>query len=317
VSLKTASRAMNGEYGVAAATAARVREAARDMGFRPNHLARSLAAGGPSAAVGLVLSSVSDPVFAAISGAVERVFAPRELQLLSASHGDDPERQRCIVRTFVERRLDAIVLVPAPGDASYLVDEIHHGLVVVAVDRPLEGVDADAGVVDNRGGAGEAVARLAARGHRRIAAIGVDGRLWTVRERFAGYLAGLESAGLACDPDLVDLDCGDVAGTACAVRRVLQFADPPTAVVALQFAAGRGAVHAVHETGTALDVAVFDEPVETDLLLTPPVVVVESGPDRLGTLGATMALERLDGWRGPSRRVVLPPLYRVTTAASA
>mgnify|MGYP002385137126 CR=1 FL=1 len=45
VSLKTASRAMNGEYGVAAATSARVHAAARALGFRPNHLARALAAG--------------------------------------------------------------------------------------------------------------------------------------------------------------------------------------------------------------------------------------------------------------------------------
>jgi len=314
VSLKTASRALNGEYGVAAATSARVHDAARDLGFRPNHLARSLAAGGPSAAVGLVLSSVSDPFFAAISGAVECVFAPRELQLLSASHGDDPERQRTIVRTFVERRLDAIVLVPAPGDASYLAAEIDHGLVVVAVDRPADGVDVDTCVVDNRGGAAEAVARLVARGHRRIAAVGVDHRLWTLRERFAGYRQGLAAAGLPLDDALVDLDCRDAAGADRTVRRLTALADPPTALLAVQFMAGRGVVHAVRATGVPLDVAVFDEPVDTDLLLTPPVVVVASGPDRLGALGATMALERLDGWAGPGRHVVLPPLYRGSPA---
>jgi LacI family transcriptional regulator, galactose operon repressor len=309
VSLKTASRAVNGEYGVAESTASRVREAARELGFRPNHLARSLAAGGPSAAVGLVLSAVSDPFIAAISGAVESVLAPRDLQLLSASHGDDPDRQRVIVRTFVERRLDAVIIVPAPGDASYLRTEIDHGLVVVAIDRPLEGVDVDTGVVDNRAGAEEAVARLVARGHRRIAALGNDGRLWTLGERFLGYRGGLDAAGLPFDPDLVDLNCGDAEGAARAVRRMLALDAPPTAVFAAQHMAGRGTVRVVHQTGVPLDVAVFDELVDTDLLVTPPVVVVASGPDRLGTVGATMVIERLDGYVGKGRRVVLPPLF--------
>src|SRR5262245_55641706 len=43
VSLKTASRALNGEYGVAESTAERVHEAARELGFRLNRLARGLA----------------------------------------------------------------------------------------------------------------------------------------------------------------------------------------------------------------------------------------------------------------------------------
>jgi LacI family transcriptional regulator len=309
VSLKTASRAVNGEYGVSEATAERVRVAARELGFRPNHLARSLAAGTPSAAVGLVISSVSDPFIAAISGAVEEVLAPRDLQLLSASHGDDPDRQRRIVRTFVERRLDALIVVPAPGDASYLQSEIDHGLVVVAIDRPLDGVGADAGLVDNRIGAQEGIARLVARGHRRIAALGNDGRLWTLVERHEGYRAGLATAGLPYDPEIVDLDCRDAAGAEVTLTRMLALPDPPTAVFAAQHMAGRGTVRTMTRAGITLDVAVFDELVDTDLLITQPVVVIASGPDRLGHLGATMALERLDGLIAPPRSVVLPPLF--------
>jgi LacI family transcriptional regulator len=309
VSLKTASRAVNGEYGVSQATATRVLEAARELGFRPNQLARSLAAGGPSAAVGLVISSVSDPFIAAVAGAVETVLAPRELQLLSASHGDDAERQRRIVRTFVERRLDALIIIPAPGDARYLQAEIDHGLVVVAIDRPLDGVDVDTAVVDNQIGAAEAVARLTARGHRRIAALGTDGRLWTLQQRLAGYRTGLETAGLPYDPSIVELSSGDAAGAEHTLHRMLALPDPPTAVFAAQHMAGRGTVRAMNRVGVDLDLAVFDELVDTDLLITPPVVVVASGPDRLGHLAATMVMERLDGLEVPPRSVTLPPLF--------
>jgi LacI family transcriptional regulator len=309
VSLKTASRALNGEYGVAEATAGRVLTAARELGFRPNQMARSLAAGGPSAAVGLVLPAVSDPFIAALSGAVEELLWPRQLQLLLASHGDDAERQRLIVRTFVERRVDGLIIVPAPGDAGYLRSEIEHGLAVVAVDRPLHGVQVDTAVVDNRAGAAEAVARLAGLGHRRIAALGNDSRLWTLQERYAGYCTGLAAAGLPLDPAVVDLDCRTADAAEAALRRMLGLTDPPSAVFAAQHMAGRGAVRVVHRTGVPLIAAVFDELIDTDLLVNPPVVVVASGPDRLGHLAARMLTERLDGLAGPARTVVLTPQF--------
>ena len=308
VSLKTASRALNGEYGVAEGTARKVLDASRELGFRPNGLARSLAGGGPSAAVGLVLPNVSDPFVAAVVGAVEDVLAPRELQLITASHGDDGERQRKIIRMLVERRVDALVVLPAPGDCGYLRREIDHGLVVVALDRPLAGVDVDRVTVDNLDGSRQAVARLLAAGHRRVAVLGTDGRLWTLERRYAGYLQALADAGLPEDGELVGLFTHDSAGAQRAVEAMLALPDPPTAVFAAQHMAGRGAMRAIRQAGAALDLAVFDEMVDTDLLVTLPVVVAASGPDRLGALAATMTLERLDGYRGAARDVVLPAL---------
>jgi len=309
VSLKTASRAMNGEYGVAETTAARVLEAARALGFRPNQLARSLAAGGASAAVGLVISSVSDPFIAAVVGAVEAVLAPRDLQLITASHHDDADLQRRIVRTLVERRVDALIVIPAPGDAGYLQPEIDHGLLVVSIDRPLKGVQVDTVVVDNPAGAAGAVQKLAARGHHRIALLGNDERLWTLQRRSDGYRTGLAERELVLDPALIELNCVDASGAERMVQRLLGLTDPPTAVFAAQHMAGRGTMRAMRRSGAQLDLAVFDEMVDTDLLVTPPIVVVASGPDRLGSLGATMVMERLDGLAGAARSVVLEPLF--------
>ncbi|MBL8929059.1 MAG: LacI family DNA-binding transcriptional regulator [Kineosporiaceae bacterium] len=309
VSLKTASRAVNGEYGVAPATAQRVREAARSLGFRPNALARSLAAGGPSAAVGLVIPSVSDPFIAAVVGAVEAVLAPRDLQLITASHHDDPDRQRRIVRTLVERRVDALIVIPAPGQADYLQPEIDHGLVVVAADRPIEGVEVDTVVVDNPAGSAEVVRRLIRRGHRRIAVLGNDERLWTLQQRLSGYHAGLAAEGVDPTPELIEVNCADSALAEVTMLRLLGLDNPPTAVFAIQHTAGRGALRALRAAGIELDLAVFDEMVDTDLLITRPVAIVASGPDRLGSLCASMAIERLDGLDVPARSVMLPPLF--------
>lgn len=309
VSLKTASRVLNGEYGVAAATATRVQEAARELGFRPNHMARTLASRQSSAAVGLVIPDLSDPFFAALAAEVEKNLAPRDLQFMSASHGDDPLRQRRQSRALVDRRADALVVVSAPGDASYLQPEIDHGLVVVAVDRPIDGVSVDTVVVDNEQAARVGVEGMIAAGHRRIAALSVDTVLWTVAERVRGYRHAIEGAGIAGDPRLIRVHCKSVADARAELTAMLSLAEPPTAVLAVKGDVGRAAIRAMLDAGVVLDLTVFDELGDPDLLVIPPSTVVESDPVRLGAAAASMVLERLDGLQGPPREIVMAPLF--------
>ena len=307
VSLKTASRAMNGEYGVAPTTAEKVIAAARSLGFRPNLLARSLASGRPSAAVGLVIPNVADPFFAELVGGVERRLAPRDLQLVIASHHDDPVAQRKIVRALVERRVDALLLVPAPGEASYLQVDIDHGLVVVSLDRPIVGVDVDTVIVDNRSAAAGAVRELIAAGHRRIAFLADNSQLWTMQERMIGYRLALAEADIAEEPALVHPDCANREASERAIAELFALDDPPTAVFAAQNATGREVVRAARAAAVEIPLVVFDEVSDPDLLIAPPQVL-RSDPERLGTTAATMALERLDGLTTAPRVVVQPVL---------
>ena len=251
VSLKTASRALNGEYGVAEATAQRVHEAAGDLGFRLNYLARALATRQTSATVGLVIPTVSDPFFAALAAEVEATLAPRKLGLISASHGDDMTRQRMLTRVLVERRVAALVVVSAPGDSSYLQLDIDHGLAVGAVDRPLVGVSVDTVTIDNRTAARVAVTELVTAGHRRIAVIGFDARLWTMSERYDGYRDALTDAGISLDADLVALSCGDAVQAEMTVTAMLQAAERTDCRLRVAQPVGPGGdpIHAGHRRG--------------------------------------------------------------------
>jgi LacI family transcriptional regulator len=309
VSLKTASRAMNGEYGVAPATAEKVVAAARSLGFRPNLLARSLASGRPSAAVGLVIPNVADPFFGELVGGVERELASRDLQLVIASHHDDPVAERKIVRALVERRVDALLLVPAPGEASYLQEDMDHGLVVVSLDRPIVGVDVDTVIVDNRSAAAGAVRELIAAGHRRIAFLADNSKLWTMQERLIGYRLALAEADIAEAPALVHADCPDRETAERAIGELLALDDPPTAVFAAHNATGREVVRAARAAMIEIPLVVFDEVSDADLLIAPPQVL-RSDPERLGMTAAQMVLARMDGLaRAP--RVVVQPVQRL------
>ena len=75
--------------------------------------------------------------------------------------------------------------------------------MIVAMDRPLEGLDVDTITVDNETGALEVVRRLLAAGHRRVAILAGDVRLWTLARRLDGYMAALAEAGVAVDDALI------------------------------------------------------------------------------------------------------------------
>ncbi len=203
--------------------------------------------------------------------------------------------------------MDGLIIMSAPGPIDYLKPDLAHGLVVVALDRPLERLDVDTVTVDNEAGARGAVERLLAAGHRRIAALALDIRIWTVACRIAAYRSTLIDAGLTVDEALIS-SVMDINDARSAMRRMLAIDDPPTAVLATNHMAGRAAMRAMRDVGTTLDLAVFDSMDDNDLLATPPLVVVASGPDRIGKLAAELMVERLAGLQAPPRHAILTPL---------
>src|SRR3954463_1974613 len=113
VSLKTVSRVINDEPGVAAATADRVVAAISELGFERNDLARSLRQGRTSSTLGLVIEDVANPFYSAVAQAVEAVASARGFLLITASALEDAERERELVGALLRRRVDALLVVPA------------------------------------------------------------------------------------------------------------------------------------------------------------------------------------------------------------
>ena len=142
VSLKTVSRVINAEAGVAPATAERVGEAIAALGFQRNDLARSLRHGLSSSTLGLVIEDVANPFYSTVAQAVETAARERGFLLITASAREDAERERELVGALVGRRVDALLIVPAGPDQSY-AETMRGRTAFVYVDRPPGGLDAD------------------------------------------------------------------------------------------------------------------------------------------------------------------------------
>ncbi len=184
VGIKSVSRVVNGEY-VRPETERVIVAAIEELGFSRNDSA-ALLRQGSTASVGLVLEDIAEPFQSVLTRAVEAVTLANGSILMTASSGEDPGREKQVVRAFCARRVDGLIIVPAAHSHRYLLPDVKAGVATVFVDRPADGIDADTILVDNFEGARDGVAHLLRSGHRAIGFIADTPEIFTAAERLRG-----------------------------------------------------------------------------------------------------------------------------------
>ncbi|MFC8193997.1 LacI family DNA-binding transcriptional regulator [Streptomyces sp. NPDC060006] len=307
VSAKTVSRVLNEDGPASAQTREQVLAAVAKLGFQPNLMARNIRVGGPDTTVGLVIPDLGNPFFGAVARSIEDTVRDRGLTLLMGSSADDPARERALTDKFLARRVSILIVVPSVGaDHAHLKAHRTAGLPVIFLDRPGVGLATDSIVSSNRAGAHNGVAHLLAHGHRRIGFVGdLPPKLYTRRERLAGYRSALHEADIPFDRSLVT-NAHDQQGAEAATARLLGLADPPTALFAGNNIMALGIVAELARSKRK-DVAVvaFDD-VALAEALEPALTVVAQDAEELGRAAATTALSRLDGDRTRTRTITVP-----------
>lgn len=302
VSLKTASRVLSGQPNVREETARRVRDAARTLRFRPNRLARDLRSGAVSTAVGFVIGDLSNPFYTQIAAGAERVLRDHGLELFIATSDEDADRERRVTLTMLERRVQALFVVPVADHHAYLLPEQQLGTPMVFIDRPSADLPADSIVLDNRRAVREATRGLLARGHRRIGLVADRGDVWTAHERVTGFTDAMREAGVA-EWERHVLRAHNVAGARAATRALLAGPDAPTAFFGLNNRITLGILDALADRRNSHAVLGFDDFELAPLL---GVSVIAHDPVDLGRRAAETALDRLAGRSGIPQQIVLP-----------
>jgi LacI family transcriptional regulator len=226
--------------------------------------------------------------------------------VFAGSCDEDAVRERELVGSFRDRRVDGIIVVPAGRDHTYLYEEQRAGTALVFVDRPAGHLDADSVVSNNVGGSVEAVEHLLAHGHRRIAFLGDLLSIATADERLKGYKQALDRAGIN-DGALVRTGLRDSEAAVGAVDELLAGPDPPTALFTSQNLLTIGGVRALRRAGLERQIALigFDDIALADIV-EPAISVVAQDPQAMGQVAAELLFRRLDGDTSPSVHHVMP-----------
>lgn len=304
VSAKTVSRVFNQRELVGAETAERVQAAAQRLRFRPNTLAQGLRRGGGTNTVGFVMGEFGNPFYYKVAQGLEREFAAHGYRLLVATTDDSPDGEARVADALLAQRVEALLIIPASRDQSYLDGERQLGTPVVSIDRPAQNLTADAVVLENRSVVHEATRRLLALGHRRVGYVCNPADVHTQVERVDGYRAAMAAAGITDTRrwERLDDDRGVPAETA--VRELLAGEDRPTAIITGNNRVTIGALRALRALDDERTALIgFDDFDTADVL---GVTVISYDPIELGRAAARLALERLDEPAGLPRRVELP-----------
>ncbi|UKA56610.1 LacI family transcriptional regulator [Arthrobacter sp. FW305-BF8] len=307
VGIKTVSRVVNDEPGVSEGTRQRVLEAAKLLNYQLDLTAQSLRrAGRQTRSVGLLLPSVANPFHGQIHRALSDVLASHDIAVLSASLDDNATREEELVKAFLRRRVDGLVLTPVANSQGYL-PEHSKDLPMVFIDREPVGIGADAVVSDNAAGAAKATVHLISQGHTKLAYLGGRTDIQTARERRRGFINELDRAGISTDTVqfLEGLRTEESARTA--ARELFTGAEPPTAIFSAQILVTFGVMRALQELGLNRTVALvgFGDFTLSDMM-NPGITVVAQYPEHIGRSAAERILARISGDSQEPRTYTIP-----------
>jgi LacI family transcriptional regulator, galactose operon repressor len=321
VSSMTVSRVINRSERVSAETRQRVEQAIAELGYVPSRLARGLIRQ-RTGTLALIVPDVANPFFTLIVRGAEDAARRSDYRIILCDSRADLTIEREVIQEMIAHRVEGIAIAPVSDHSrSHLRRLAKFGMPFVLIDRTVAGVDCDVVVGDNVAGARRLVEHLISLGHRRIGFIVESDDVSTARDRHQGYAEALQAAGLPLDPALVIRSTVDPTGGFSGMLRLLDLDDPPTAVFTVNNLVALGAIEAVR--ANALDVpgdialVCFDD-IEYASRLYPFLTVMAQPAETLGSLGAQLLLDRIEG-RAPeaSRVVVLPARFIVRRSCGA
>ena len=303
----TVSRLLSGSANVSKSTADRVHRAIRMLNYQPNELARSLRSV-HSKTIAVILPYLYDPFFATCAHAISTVATQHGYSVLITTSDENSEIECKQASLMLRRRIDGMVIIPAPNDDSYLRGEMFSRVHIVTMDRPAPDSRFDSVVVNNRAGAKAGIEHLIGHGHRRIAFLGLSRALFTMQARYAGYKEAMVKAGLTTEGYI---DCTSPESTVTSVHALLTQPKPPTALFAANNLTMRYLLHALNvlriDVPGQIALVGFDDFDVADVLQ-PALTVIRQPVYQIGEMAANLLFQRISRGDFPAKghRVVLP-----------
>jgi DNA-binding LacI/PurR family transcriptional regulator len=250
---------------VSAETAARIREVARELGYRPSLVARQLA-GAKSGVIGMLVSHAQaryDHVrLGRLVSAVEAQAYERRLRLMVGQY-HSIEHLEEYIHDFEDRGVDGVLCVnhEVDGASPETIPQIVAGLTnAVFVNQPAGMPQAPFVQIDYGAGVRDAVAHLVERGRKKIGEIYFSLGFTVMQRRHQAYLDGLKAAGLPYRPQRVWAGLGGADPEPALVEQALDqlMAERVDAILASNDRWGAAVLRALAQRGVRVpqDVAV-------------------------------------------------------------
>lgn len=321
VSKTAVSFAFNMPGRLSEKTTRHILDVARQLGYTPNPIARSLNTRRTNALGVLVPQDIptvlSNPFFAELISGIGEVCDEEGMSLMLV-----PPMRGSLVEATYAALVDGCIVTGLDAD-----DKAVRALNLRQIPFVMVDVDAPANItavsIDDFNGGYLALKHVLERGHRNIAIVSfasftgrIEDYTGTLKHRFEGYRKALKEHGLTLHSQGVHvLECAcNVAGGHDAMRRLLKYAPRPTAIVALSDAIAFGLIESAREAGLRIpnDVCIvgFDD-VEASQMLNPPLTTVRQPTREKGRRAAELFVQMLRADAPPPAQHIRLPVELV------
>jgi LacI family transcriptional regulator len=313
VSVFTVSAVVNNKAHVGKKLRERVEAAIRQLNYRPNLIARSLAKQ-RTHTIGMIVPDIANPFFPMVVRGAEDAAQKHGYNLLLCNSDDNLDKEEKAIELLLSKRVDGILLTKAAGNLRPpLVKMIREvGTPFVLVMRTYPKLTRDAVITDDYQGAHDAVCHLARAGRRRIGLISGPLKISNAMARWQGFHDALQSQGLPFDPQLViegdyRIDSGFRAGHALLSHQ-------PDGIYVANHLMTIGLLKAAEEMGVScpddFGLVSFDDYPWLGVFR-PRLTTVELPKHQLGSEAAELLIERIGGSREKAVVRKLQPELRI------
>jgi LacI family transcriptional regulator len=304
----TVSRVLSGRGYASSRTRELVLQAAKEIEYVPNGMARGLKTQ-RSGLIALLVPEIVNSFYTTVSRGVEDVANANGLQVIVGNTDENVAKERAYIELMISSQVDGVIVAPAGNTAETLTPLITKSIPTVLVDRAVAGIATDIVRGDGVGDAATLTRHLLDLGHRRTAL--VNGHLDTsvARDREQGFRRAHSEAGLEVDERLISTGTWFIDDAHRRVGALLDEGERPDAIMATNNFMAIGAFRALRERGLRVpdDVAVacFDD-IGDAAEIDPFLTAMAQPAYTMGTLAMQLLLERIAGTNlGEPREIVL------------
>ena len=312
VSIATVSRVLNRTGRYSEETLRKVEAAAREIGYAPNHMAKSLKSK-KTEQVALAVADIGNPVYVAMAKAVQQVVKSCGYRLVLLSTEGLEEEEFGILKSLAKQYVDGLIISPL------MYGEEHRKWIrklrqpVVVISNISKETDVDSVLVDSSHGVSLAMEHLLAQGYSRVAFLNGPAETVPGTSRLNGYYAALVEHSLERDEKLVLSSDFTFAGGYNSAARILEMDPLPDALFCANDLMALGAMRFFREQGIRVpeDMAVVGmDDIDHAAHAVPALTTVSLLAAERGRMAAELLMERLTTENaGPPKQVrVLPRL---------
>lgn len=309
VSVSTVSRALVDDKNIRRETKERVLQVAKEMGYRPNPVAKNLKYGHTNT-VGVIVPEMFTPFASRVINGIQDVLYPEGIKVIIAESGESADKERENLQMMQRFMVDGIIVsLCSYKQNNDVYEHLRQAEVpVVFYDRIPHGFDASQVIVDDYMKSFFLVEHLIVSGRKRILLLKGPDEVYNSHERARGYTDALQKYNMACVDELM-IDGGlSIADGQRVADQVLEANLKFDAVFAFTDTLAIGLMNRLREKGIKIPeqvaIASFSG-TELSQIVYPQLTTVEPPLHEMGRKAAQLILDKLKNPHSPNQSVVL------------